>query len=168
MDVNEHAGEKALSLPQWALLPDIGLYMDQVITLMERVFAPALGPGEITKSMVNNYVKVGLIKRPVGKKYDREHLAQLLMIGVLKQALSLEDIAKVLSLLCAEDTQAGYARFCSGVYAVDGAMERCSAELTGFEQMDTLQGRAVAAGIAAAVCAIRTRGMLAALEKEKA
>ena len=47
-----------MALPQWELLPDIGLYMDQVITLMDRTFSPALPKGEMTKSMVNNYVKV--------------------------------------------------------------------------------------------------------------
>ena len=78
-----------IELPQWETLPDIGLYMDQVITLMERTFAPFLPGAEITKSMVNNYVKVELIPRPIGKKYDREHLALLLVIGVLKQALSM-------------------------------------------------------------------------------
>lgn len=47
----------------------------------------------MTKSMVNNYVKVGMIPRPTGKKYDRDHLAMLIMIGVLKQALSMESTA---------------------------------------------------------------------------
>lgn len=28
-----------MALPQWELLPDIGLYMDQVITLMDRTFS---------------------------------------------------------------------------------------------------------------------------------
>ena len=78
-----------MALPQWELLPDIGLYMDQVITLMDRTFSPALPKGEMTKSMVNNYVKVGMIPRPVGKKYDREHLAMLLMICVFKPAAGL-------------------------------------------------------------------------------
>lgn len=91
-----------IDLPQWELLPDIGLYMDQVITLMDRTFSPALPKGEMTKSMVNNYVKVGLIPRPAGKKYDREHLAMLLMICVLKQALSMESISQILLALCEE------------------------------------------------------------------
>ena len=95
-----------IDLPQWELLPDIGLYMDQVITLMDRTFSPALPKGEMTKSMVNNYVKVGLIPRPVGKKYDREHLAMLLMICVLKQALSMESISQILLALCEEGVQA--------------------------------------------------------------
>ena len=89
-----------MALPQWELLPDIGLYMDQVITLMDRTFSPALPKGEMTKSMVNNYVKVGMIPRPVGKKYDREHLAMLLMICVFKQALSMESISRLLEVIC--------------------------------------------------------------------
>ena len=64
--------------PTWSALPDIGLYMDQVMTLMERLFGSAPGAGGITKSMVNNYVKAGLIRRPSGKKYDRDQLAQLI------------------------------------------------------------------------------------------
>ena len=84
---------QALELPAWEILPDIGLYMDQVVTLMDRTFSPALPKGEMTKSMVNNYVKVGMIPRPTGKKYDRDHLAMLIMIGVLKQALSMESIS---------------------------------------------------------------------------
>ena len=88
-----------IDLPQWELLPDIGLYMDQVVTLMERTFSPTLPKGEMTKSMVNNYVKVGLIPRPVGKKYDREHLAMLLMICVLKQALSMESVGQLLDIM---------------------------------------------------------------------
>ena len=93
-----------MALPQWELLPDIGLYMDQVITLMDRTFSPALPKGEMTKSMVNNYVKVGMIPRPVGKKYDREHLAMLLMICVFKQALSMESISRLLGFLCGRGT----------------------------------------------------------------
>ena len=91
---------RALELPEWEILPDIGLYMDQVVTLMDRTFSPTLPKGEMTKSMVNNYVKVGMIPRPAGKKYDRDHLAMLIMIGVLKQALSMESISRLLEVIC--------------------------------------------------------------------
>ena len=87
-------------LPDWERLPDLGLYMDQVVTLIERVFETPLPKGETTRSMVNNYVKSGLVPRPVGKKYDRDHLARLLMVCVLKQALSMEGIGKLLDALC--------------------------------------------------------------------
>lgn len=148
----------AAALPEWTALPDIGLYMDQVMTLMERTFAP----GEITKSMVNNYVKVGLIRRPTGKKYDRGQLAQLVMIGVLKQALSMEDIARVLALLCAEDTQAGYAHFCRTALAVCEAVQTGSLQGLEREAAGTPQERAVLSAVAAAVCAMHAHGELAA------
>ena len=161
----EHMYEETggMNLPEWSALPDIGLYMDQVVTLMDRTFAA----GEITKSMVNNYVKSGLLKRPVGKKYEREQLAQLIMIGVLKQALSMDDIASLLVLLCAEGTQAGYAGFCSMVAAVDGAHEQDGSAAQRFADPDTPQERAVLYGVAASVCAMRARGMLAQLDQVK-
>ena len=136
--------------PHWQLLPDIGLYMDQVVTLMERVFEYMPGAGAVTKSMVNNYVKAGLIRRPSGKKYDRDQLAQLIMISVLKQALSMEEIACVLSALCAQGVEAGYARFC--------------AEATGSEAAGD-EGCAVSAAILAAVQVMRARSLIAAMEK---
>ena len=96
---NEQVLEHALRLPQWDALPDFGLYMDQVIVLTEKALCDVLPAGELTKSMVNNYVKVGLIPRPVGKKYEREHLAMLLMICILKQAMSMEEISSLMSIL---------------------------------------------------------------------
>lgn len=136
------------TLPQWNLLPDIGLYMDQVMTLMERTFAAAPGMGGITKSMVNNYVKAGLIRRPAGRKYDRDQLAQLIMIAVLKQALSMEEIDKVLSVLCCGGVESGYARFC--------------AELLSGEKHAEAED-AVSSAILAAVCVMRARERIAEL-----
>ena len=130
-----------IDLPQWKLLPDIGLYMDQVITLMDRTFSPALPKGEMTKSMVNNYVKVGLIPRPVGKKYDREHLAMLLMICVLKQALSMESISQILLALCEEESARG------------GHIEL-------FDEQIDAQEMALRSGVMAALCTIHTCRLL--------
>lgn len=78
----------------WDLIPDLGLYMDQVITFVERQCKDLFMEGDriFTPSMVNNYVKIGLIDRPVAKKYSREQLAQLLMICILKQSISAEDM----------------------------------------------------------------------------
>ena len=56
------------SLPRWDELPDIELYMDQVINLVSKYLSPILSQQEqpmLTKSMVNNYVKLGLIPAPV-------------------------------------------------------------------------------------------------------
>ena len=154
-----------IELPQWETLPDIGLYMDQVITLMERTFAPFLPGAEITKSMVNNYVKVGLIKRPLGKRYDREHLALLIMIGVLKQALSLESIGQVLSCLCERGVREGYCCFAQDVRALSGSL--CGGEPCEASPQQSGRARAAQAGVTAAVYTIHARRLLSGLREEK-
>lgn len=151
-----------IELPRWETLPDIGLYMDQVITLMERTFAPFLPGAEITKSMVNNYVKVGLIKRPVGKRYDREHLALLIMIGVLKQALSMECIGQVLDCLCEHGVCEGYLHFAEDVRALS---ENGDGRAASGQQSP--RARAAQAGITAAVYTIHARRLLSGLREEK-
>jgi len=157
----ERIVQTRIDLPQWELLPDIGLYMDQVITLMERTFAPFLPCTEITKSMVNNYVKVGLIKRPVGKRYDREHLALLIMIGVLKQALSLDCIAQVLACLCEDGVRSGYVRFAEDVRALSESMGGAG----GGVLPEGSRAQAAQAGVTAAVYTIHARRLLAGLKK---
>lgn len=87
--------------PDWNVLPDIDLYMDQVITYLERqmaIFSKSEEEKLITPAMINNYVKNEVIPRPVQKKYAREHLAHLLAVLNLKQVLSLSDITKLISL----------------------------------------------------------------------
>ena len=152
-----------IDLPQWELLPDIGLYMDQVITLMDRTFSPALPKGEMTKSMVNNYVKVGMIPRPVGKKYDREHLAMLLMICVFKQALSMESISRLLGFLCERDVRTGYDQFCAIIRRIEESAKGGRIELFG-DGMDERE-TALRSGVMAALCTIHTCRLL---EKEHA
>ena len=152
-----------MALPQWELLPDIGLYMDQVITLMDRTFSPALPKGEMTKSMVNNYVKVGMIPRPVGKKYDREHLAMLLMICVFKQALSMESISRLLGFLCEQDVRTGYDQFCAIIRRIEESAKGGRIELFG-DGMDERE-MALRSGVMAALCTIHTCRLL---EKERA
>ena len=98
----------------WELIPDLGLYMDQVITFIERQCKTLYGEGEriFTPAMVNNYVKIGLLSRPAGKKYNREHLAQLLMICVLKQGASAEGMKLLLTLPEGTGMKAFYEDFC--------------------------------------------------------
>lgn len=71
-------------LPDWETLPDFGLYKDQLISYINRSLPGLSGSLDLTSSMINNYVKAGLIEKPTGKKYSREALAQLLMIVQLK------------------------------------------------------------------------------------
>ena len=79
----------------WDQIPDLGLYMDQVITFITRAYEPLYG--DTTKSylsapMINNYVKNKLIPRPSGKKYSRLQIAMLTMIVALKRVCLMEDI----------------------------------------------------------------------------
>ena len=147
-----------LELPTWEVLPDIGLYMDQVVTLMDRTFSPALPKGEMTKSMVNNYVKVGMIPRPTGKKYDRDHLAMLIMIGVLKQALSMESISKLLEVVCRDGVKEGYDRFRMMTESIDQSAQsgRVELQING----ESAQEQALRLGIMAALCTFRTCRLL--------
>lgn len=100
----------------WAQIPDFGLYMDQVVTFISRVYEPLYGAGlrgSLSPSMINNYVKSRLIPRPTGKKYSREQIALLLMIVALKQTCSMEDIRRMLTANDSASTQALYTAFCA-------------------------------------------------------
>lgn len=86
--------------PGWNSLPDIDLYMDQVITYLERQLSIYSQTGEdkmITPAMINNYVKSEVIPRPVQKKYTKDHLIYLLTVLNLKQILSLSDITRLIA-----------------------------------------------------------------------
>jgi len=85
----------------WSRLPELDLYMDQVITLMSKELEPFSLEGErlLTPSMINNYVKDGVLPRPNQKKYGREHLSRLLMICLLKSVLSLPEKARLFQSL---------------------------------------------------------------------
>ena len=98
--------KKPEAFPAWEALPDFGLYMDQLLTFTERCF-----PGEVTAGMINSYVKAGIIRRPDGKKYSREALAQLLMVCGLKAATPLDSLRKLLHPGEAPDTAALYESF---------------------------------------------------------
>lgn len=99
----------------WELIPDLGLYMDQVITFITRMYEPLYGDatgGYLSASMINNYVKGKLIPRPEGKKYSREQIAMLAMIVALKQVATMEDIRIMLTLQEGQTIEALYTQFC--------------------------------------------------------
>ena len=104
-------------LPHWDELPDLELYMDQVLSLMERYLGsyPGFDRKGLTASMVNNYVKLGVMPPPVKKKYTRAHLAHLIIICVLKTCLPIDSIKNMIasSQQTEEAEGAGYDRFCA-------------------------------------------------------
>ena len=89
-------------LPQWDDLPDMDLYMDQVVMLLQRYlnFLPEdeHGNAAITASIINNYVRLKIMPPPVKKKYTRVHMAYLIMVCSLKQSVNIPYIQKMLPL----------------------------------------------------------------------
>ena len=88
-------------MPRWNELPDIDLYLDQVVNYIERclgAYAVEKEDKVITKTMINNYVKQGVMPAPEKKKYNRSQIAYLLVICILKQVFSISDIKKLIAL----------------------------------------------------------------------
>ena len=108
----------------WEQLPDFPLYMDQVLSYMERQYIRFDGEDALTAAMVNNYTKSGLVLRADGKKYNQEHLAYLTAVGILKHVLSTKDM----DLLIREELQGarsipdGYAAFCNSLDSALGTV----------------------------------------------
>lgn len=95
----------------WAGLPDISLYMDQLIGYMPRQQIQT-GEGErLTSAMVNNYIKDGLLPRADGKRYGKIHLAYLTAICALKQVVPVKDAGLLAAGHVQEDAQEMYQRF---------------------------------------------------------
>ena len=80
-------------LPRWEDIPDMGLYMEQVIMLLKQYLdylPPELKEEQfITAATINNYVRKKIMPEPVNRKYYRKQIAYLLMICSLKQSLSI-------------------------------------------------------------------------------
>ena len=90
---------------EWDTLPDIDLYMDQVIGYLNRQLRIQGKDNEgqiITPSMINNYVKSGQVTHPDRKKYVREHLAQLYMLCSMKQILTIPDASELIRRLSSD------------------------------------------------------------------
>ena len=110
------------ALPTYDQIPNVGLYLEQVTKYVNEALEP-LGCAPLTGSMISNYVKKGLLRNPVKKQYDREHIARLMVIAVGKTVLPLEDIAR-LPADCPTGRE-GYEAFCA---MLDDAMTKAFAK----------------------------------------
>lgn len=86
-------------LPDWEAIPDIGLYMEQMISLLEQYLdylPPELKEEQfVTAATINNYVRKRIMPEPIKKRYYRTHIAYLIIILTLKQSLSIALIQRV-------------------------------------------------------------------------
>lgn len=99
----------------WEALPDIDLYMDQVVSYLPRQSVGGKVPS-MTSAMINNYVKDGLLPRACGKRYHKEHLIYLTAVGLLKNVLTVRDMKLLLdSEIQSEREREFYERLLLGI-----------------------------------------------------
>ena len=103
-------------------MPRIELYRDQLLALVSTELAPLYDNGEkiITGSMVNNYVKQGVIPAPTRKRYTRRHLAYLLIVCTLKRVLPIAQVAQLISMCREQEVELAFAYDTLVGYLEDG------------------------------------------------
>ena len=105
--------------PRWEELPDIGLYMDQVVGVLEKhlaIFAEDEEQKIVTSTMINNYVKQHVVVPPQKKRYDRIHLAYFYLVCILKRFLNISEISAGMTRMIEKyEPQRIYDQFCTEI-----------------------------------------------------
>ncbi len=103
-------------LPRWYELPTLELYSDQVVSFISDTLRPLqLEENEpfLTTAMINNYVKCKLIPPTSKKRYNRNHIAFLLVICIFKKIYSIPKIIQMIEIQKETfDLQIAYDYFC--------------------------------------------------------
>lgn len=153
------------ALPEWNELPEIELYMDQVITLLGR-YLLFLGEGKaITQAMINNYVKLGIMPAPVKKRYSKIHLAYLIIICFLKQTLNMDTIKKIIPLdIDVEEVKKIYSAFVENqrkafTYVVDN-VKSVAAPILGQDSEKRMADLVIQVSIASNICKVLTESII--------
>ncbi len=103
--------ELEIRLPMWEELPAFSLHLDHLLDLTNEVLEPIIGD-KITKTMLQNYFKARILVPPVKSKYHRTQLAGAIVIGLLKNVFTLNEIkAGLLALLGNGTPKTGYNNF---------------------------------------------------------
>lgn len=137
----------------WDGLPDIDLYMDQVVSYLPRQTIGGKAP-VITSAMINNYVKDGLLPRACGKRYHKEHLGYLTAIGLLKNVLTVKDMKLLFGAIIAQgEEERQYTRFLEMVdEAFSGVNQGIQADLPEEELATAAMHMALVSCAAKTVC----------------
>ena len=99
--MKDEQGFLGFHCPRWRELPDMDLYMDQVVTLLNsslQLFTQPHQGKPITSTMINNYVKHGIVNAPIKKRYMKRHVAYLFVVCILKTVYSMEEISNLISV----------------------------------------------------------------------
>lgn len=89
------------TIPYWHELPDLDLYLDQVLLYVNQTTSSTeqLEQKSLTAAMINNYVKHKQLEKPIKKKYQKQQVARLIALTILKNVFSIQEISKTLHLL---------------------------------------------------------------------
>ncbi|KDR95586.1 protein of unknown function [Peptoclostridium litorale DSM 5388] len=100
-EINKVVDEMSLSENiELADIPDIELYMEQVTGFIDdrlKNLKRDSSEKTLTKTMINNYTKLGILMPPKNKKYSKDHMILMLLVYYLKQVLSLDDIKALIA-----------------------------------------------------------------------
>ena len=80
-------------------IPTIDLYVDQILNLVQAKLeegSERYRENRLTKTMINNYSKDGIITPVKGKKYNKEQILQILTVYSLKNNISIGEIKRLL------------------------------------------------------------------------
>lgn len=124
----------------WDSLPDLSLYMDQVIGYMPRQLIQYGEEERLTSAMVNNYIKDGLLPRAEGKRYGKTHLAYLTAICALKQVLPVREAGTLAGQHADRGAEAMYGDFCG---QLDRALKATAQRLDGDLEREELPALAL-------------------------
>jgi|SRR5699024_1964744 len=95
-----------LKLLRWDEMPEFDIYNDQLLSIINDELINFEQYDEnikVTKSMINNYVKNEIIPKPNKKKYNKTHIAYVIMITFFKNILSISEIKSLLNYLTKND-----------------------------------------------------------------
>ena len=140
-------------------IPAIDLYVDQILNLVSSKLeqgSTRFHERQLTKTMINNYSKDGIITPVKGKKYTKEQIIQILCVYSLKNTLTINEIKRLLyGAYSAEDFGADdlvdiYDRYQDIKYANRAYGGKLLEELLGDNQLDIENDR----DYVSAICAI--------------
>ena len=149
----------------WEQLPDFALYMDQILSYMDRQVIRFDDEDTLTAAMVNNYTKSGLVPRAAGKKYNREHLAYLTFICILKQVMSVRDMDLLIRAELKDDrsVEDGYGAFLD---SLDSALTAAAQEMEPYESGADPADAAVHFGLLSYAAGLVSRHYVAQLRSQ--
>lgn len=132
---------------EWDRLPDIPLYMDQLVSYISRQLSMVSDDEALTSAMVNNYIKAGLMPKASEKRYSREHIAYLTAICTMKRVMQTKEMGVLFPAMgMAENTEKVYAELCAELTGgMDRALEKMPESLSDEALADTAFRLAISA-----------------------